>query len=87
MTKLVLAIDDYFATPLHFYHGDHLGSAAYLTDRDGHVVQTLSYLPYGEDWVEQNGLGDTSRLGMYRYNGKERDGESQLLPDMLFSLA
>ena len=64
------------AEPLHFYHGDHLGSAAYLTDRDGHVVQTLAYLPYGEDWVEQNGLGDTSRLGMYRYNGKERDGES-----------
>ena len=64
------------AEPLHFYHGDHLGSAAYLTDRDGHVVQTLAYLPYGEDWVEQNGLSDTSRLGMYRYNGKERDGES-----------
>ena len=67
------------AEPLHFYHGDHLGSAAYLTDRDGHVVQTLAYLPYGEDWVEQNGLGDTSRLGMYRYNGKERDGESGYL--------
>ena len=61
---------------LHYYHGDHVGSAAYLTDRDGHVVQTLTYLPYGEDWVEQNGLGDTSRLGMYRYNGKEKDYES-----------
>ena len=36
------------------------------------------YLPYGEDWVEQNFFQphDTTRLGIYRFNGKEKDYES-----------
>ena len=65
------------AEPAYFYHSDHLGSAAYLT-RDGHVTQTLNYLPYGEDWVELNFLDpiDTTRIGIYRFNGKEKDYES-----------
>ncbi len=63
--------------PAFFYHGDHLGSAAYLTYHGG-VVQTLNYLPYGEDWVELNFFAphDTTRLGIYRFNGKEKDYES-----------
>ena len=60
-----------------YYHSDHLGSAAYLTNH-GHVIQTLNYLPYGEDWVEFNYFdpNDTTRLGIYRFNGKEKDYES-----------
>lgn len=60
-----------------YYHSDHLGSAAYLTYHGG-VVQTLNYLPYGEDWVELNFFAphDTTRLGIYRFNGKEKDYES-----------
>ena len=60
-----------------YYHGDHLGSAAYLTYHGG-VIQTLNYLPYGEDWVEFNFFhpDDTTRLGIYRFNGKEKDYES-----------
>ena len=63
--------------PTYFYHSDHLGSAAYLTHR-GSVIQTLNYLPYGEDWVELNFFAphDTTRLGIYRFNGKEKDYES-----------
>ena len=63
--------------PAFFYHGDHLGSAAYLT-HCGSVIQTLNYLPYGEDWVEYNFFdpNDTTRLGIYRFNGKEKDYES-----------
>lgn len=63
--------------PAFFYHSDHLGSAAYLTYHGG-VVQTLNYLPYGEDWVELNFFAphDTTRLGIYRFNGKEKDYES-----------
>jgi RHS repeat-associated protein len=55
----------------------HLGSAAYLTYHGG-VIQTLNYLPYGEDWVEHNFFhpDDTTRLGIYRFNGKEKDYES-----------
>lgn len=60
-----------------YYHSDHLGSAAYLTYHGG-VIQTLNYLPYGEDWVEYNFFhpDDTTRLGIYRFNGKEKDYES-----------
>ena len=63
--------------PAYFYHSDHLGSAAYLTHR-GSVIQTLNYLPYGEDWLEYNFFhpADTTRLGIYRFNGKEKDYES-----------
>ena len=63
--------------PTYFYHSDHLGSAAYLTYHGG-VIQTLNYLPYGEDWVEYNFFhpDDTTRLGIYRFNGKEKDYES-----------
>ena len=57
---------------------DHLGSAAYLTDDHGYVTQSLNYMPYGEDWVEDNRFNpiDTVRLGIYRFNGKEKDYES-----------
>jgi len=58
-----------------FYHSNHLGPAAYLTDDAGLVTQTLNYLPYGEDWVDiQNNLDPN--LGQYRFNGKEKDWES-----------
>ncbi len=56
----------------------HLGSTAYLTNDSGQVSQVLNYLPYGEDWVEIHNITtfDTTRLGMYRFNGKEKDYES-----------
>ena len=56
---------------------NHLGSAAYLTSQ-GQVTQTLNYLPYGEDWVEIQNYAETRypRLGIYTYNGKEKDYES-----------
>ena len=64
--------------PAFFYHSDHLGSAAYITDEYGQWTQMLNYLPYGEDWVERNRFNpaDTTRLGIYRFNGKEKDYES-----------
>lgn len=41
-------------------------------------TQTLNYLPYGEDWVDIQNYADTRypRLGIYTYNGKEKDYES-----------
>ena len=64
--------------PAFFYHSDHLGSAAYLTNDAGQVTQTLNYLPYGEDWVDIQNYAETRypRLGIYSYNGKEKDYES-----------
>ena len=32
----------------YFYHSDHLGSASFVTDRGGNVVQHLQYLTYDE---------------------------------------
>jgi len=64
--------------PAFFYHSDHLGSAAYLTNDAGQVTQILNYLPYGEDWVDIQNYVETRypRLGIYTYNGKEKDYES-----------
>lgn len=64
--------------PAFFYHSDHLGSAAYLTNDAGQVTQTLNYLPYGEDWVDRQEYHETRypRLGIFTYNGKEKDYES-----------
>ena len=64
--------------PAFFYHSDHLGSAAYLTNDAGQVTQTLNYLPYGEDWVDIQNYAETRypRLGIYSNNGKEKDYES-----------
>ena len=58
-----------------FYHNDHLGSAAYLTDKSGTITQTLNYLPYGEDWIDIRENLDPN-LGQYTFNGKEKDWES-----------
>jgi hypothetical protein len=33
---------------LYFYHLDHLGSASFITHRDGYPMQHQQYLPYGE---------------------------------------
>ena len=60
-----------------YYHSDHLGSAAHLTS-GGDVTQTLNHLPYGEDWIDVQNYAETRypRLGIYTYNGKEKDYES-----------
>jgi RHS repeat-associated protein len=65
--------------PAFYYHSDHLGSASYVTNGDGKVTQTLNYLPYGEDWVDLQYfdlMPVESNLGVYKFNGKEKDAES-----------
>ncbi|MCH3923484.1 MAG: RHS repeat-associated core domain-containing protein [Bacteroidales bacterium] len=65
--------------PVFYYHSDHLGSASYVTNGDGKVTQTLNYLPYGEDWVDLQNFSEMpaeNNLGVYKFNGKEKDAES-----------
>ncbi len=58
-----------------YYHSDHLGSASFLTDRDGYETQQLVYLPFGEDWVDMK--YNTSQYDTpYKFNGKEKDEET-----------
>ena len=72
--------DNTFETPdyeqlIFFYHPDHLGSTALVTDNDGNVVQSIAYIPYGEVFIEErNGTWNTP----YLFNGKELDEETGL---------
>ena len=71
--KIFNAQINYKEDEIYFYHGDHLGSANWITDAVGQPVQYIHYAPYGEL------IADT-RLTDYRerftFTGKERDKES-----------
>jgi len=60
---------------IYYYHGDHLGSSNYITDRTGRVFEHTIYLPYGETWIDEG--HETSLLG-YKFTGKELDEETGL---------
>jgi len=63
------------APALYFYHPDHLGSTAMVTDFDGHITQNVVYIPYGEVFVEERNGSWTSS---YLFNAKELDEETGL---------
>lgn len=56
-----------------FFHGDHLGSAHWITAYDGSAVQYLHYAPYGEILADQHPFGYEER---FKFTGKERDSET-----------
>jgi len=56
------------------YHSDHLGSASFVTDRGGYVVQHLQYLPYGELFVSQRNSDEFD--SRYKFTAKELDNET-----------
>ncbi len=59
----------------YYYHSDHLGSASYITNLDGEVVQHVEYVPFGEVFIEErNSTWNTP----YLFNGKELDEETGL---------
>jgi RHS repeat-associated protein len=60
-------------TALYFYHPDHLGSAAWVTDSSGGAIQHLQYLPFGETHLDQRSTGWSTR---YSFSAKEKDEES-----------
>lgn len=56
-------------------HGDHLGTASFVTDYSGSTTQFFLNLPFGETMVEQRtGAFDN----WYRFNAKELDKETNL---------
>ena len=60
---------------IFFYHPDHLGSTALVTDADGEVTQHVAYIPYGEVFIEErNGVWNTP----YLFNAKDLDEETGL---------
>lgn len=57
----------------HYYHNDHLGSSAVMTDATGTVVEKTEYMPFGAV-REHTGTSVTN----YKYTGQELDPESGL---------
>jgi RHS repeat-associated protein len=60
---------------VYYYHPDHLGSTAYVTDARGQVYQHIEYFPSGETWVEE---ATNIQRTPYRFIDKELDEESGL---------
>lgn len=58
---------------IYYYHGDHLGSANWITDAHGDAVQYIHYAPYGELIANQTPYLYDER---YKFTGKERDEET-----------
>ena len=58
---------------IYYTHGDHLGSANWITDADGKPIQYIHYAPYGELIANQQTIGYDER---YKFTGKERDWET-----------
>ncbi len=56
------------------YHSDHLGSASFVTNAEGAVVQHLQYLPYGELFVSQRNTEEFD--SRYKFTSKELDNET-----------
>ncbi len=48
-------------------------SASWITNKNGHAVQHLQYLPFGEPFIDQHTTGYSER---FRFTGKERDEET-----------
>ncbi|PLW93072.1 MAG: hypothetical protein C0592_07485, partial [Marinilabiliales bacterium] len=60
-------------TDLYFYHPDHLGSSAFITNASGNVCEHLQYLPFGEMFIYQNKNEHAVR---YKFSAKELDPET-----------
>ena len=60
-------------TEIYYNHSDHLGSANWITDANGDVVQYIHYAPYGELLANQTPYLYDER---FKFTGKERDEES-----------
>jgi RHS repeat-associated protein len=58
-----------------YYHSDHLGNTAFITDRTGETYQHLEYFPFGETFIDEHGNQERTP---YLYNGKELDEETGL---------
>ena len=64
------------ALQIRYYHQDHLGSAASLTDAAGNLVSETAYLPYGG---ARSSFGRGAVAEPYGYIQVENDAESGLL--------
>jgi len=58
-----------------FFHPDHLGSTAIVTDRHGNITQFIAYLPFGQNLISEH----TTRRGTsLLFSAHEFDSETGL---------
>jgi RHS repeat-associated protein len=59
-----------------FYHLNQIGSVAFVSDRDGVVVERLTYLPYGQI-LEAHSTGE--RVSAIAFTGQQSDDDTGLI--------
>ena len=63
-------------TDIFYYHTNHLGSTAYVTDNNATITQGFLYAPFGEITTEYNANFGNNVLPKYSFNAKELDEET-----------
>ena len=61
---------------IFYYHTNHLGSTAFVTDQNQTVTQGFLYAPFGEITTEYNATFGNNVLPKYSFNAKELDEET-----------
>ena len=64
------------STDIFYYHTNHLGSTAFVTDQNQTVTQGFLYAPFGEITTEYTPLWQNGTLPKYAFNAKELDEET-----------
>ena len=61
---------------IFYYHTNHLGSTAYVTDQSQNITQGFLYAPFGEITTEYNANFGSDIIPKYSFNAKELDEET-----------
>ncbi|MBP5412952.1 MAG: RHS repeat-associated core domain-containing protein, partial [Bacteroidales bacterium] len=61
---------------IYYYHTNHLGSTAYVTDNNATITQGFLYAPFGEITTEYNATFGNDIIPKYSFNAKELDEET-----------
>ena len=61
---------------IFYYHTNHLGSTAYVTDQSQNITQGFLYAPFGEITTEYNTTFGNDIIPKYSFNAKELDEET-----------
>ena len=59
-----------------YYHTNHLGSTAFVTDQNQNITQGFLYAPFGEITTEYNSNFGNDIIPKYAFNAKELDEET-----------
>ena len=64
------------SSDIFYYHTNHLGSTAFVTDNNATITQGFLYAPFGEITTEYAPLWQNGTLPKYSFNAKELDEET-----------